>query len=56
VATGETLPEIQDRVLGVGVNDASLYTAVPRYVTFNIRGGISFGERRHQLIGFSECW
>ena len=49
-ATGETLPEIQDRVLGVGVNDASLYTAVPGYVTFNIRGGISFGERRHQLI------
>lgn len=50
-ATGETLAEIQDRVLGVGVNDAPLYTAVPGYVTFNVRGGISFGERRHhQLI------
>jgi hemoglobin/transferrin/lactoferrin receptor protein len=50
-ATGETLAEIQDRVLGVGVNEAPLYTAVPGYVTFNLRGGITFGEaRRHQLM------
>jgi len=50
LATGETLSEIQDRVLGVGVDDAPLYTAVAGYATFNIRGAVYFGERRHELM------
>jgi hemoglobin/transferrin/lactoferrin receptor protein len=52
IATGETLAQIQNRVLGVGVNSAPLYTAVPGYTTFNIRGGFRFGERHEVLIDF----
>ncbi|HSB08519.1 MAG TPA: TonB-dependent receptor [Blastocatellia bacterium] len=52
IATGETLAQIQNRVLGVGVNSAPLYTAVPGFITFNIRGGLRFGERHEVLIDF----
>ncbi len=52
VATGEMLAQVQDRVLGVGVDSAPLYTAVPGYVTFNVRGGFRFGERHEVLIDF----
>lgn len=48
LATGETLNQIRDRVLGPGVNSAPLYTTVPGYATFNIRGGIYFGEKIKQ--------
>ena len=48
LATGETLSQIRNRVLGVGVSSAPLYTAVPGYATFNIRGGIYFGEKIKQ--------
>ncbi|MFY9607459.1 MAG: TonB-dependent receptor [Blastocatellia bacterium] len=51
-ATGETLAEIQDRVLGVGVSSAPLYTAVPGYVIFSVRGGIRIGERHEVLLDF----
>ncbi|MEK6302339.1 MAG: TonB-dependent receptor [Acidobacteriota bacterium] len=51
-ATGETLAQIQNRVLGVGVNSAPLYTAVPGYVTFSVRGGMRFGERHEVLLDF----
>jgi len=39
-------------VLGVGVSSAPLYTAIPGYVTFNIRGGFRLGERHEVLIDF----
>jgi outer membrane receptor protein involved in Fe transport len=41
--TGETLSEVQTRVLGPGLAPNSLYTAVPGYAVFGIRGGIRFG-------------
>jgi hemoglobin/transferrin/lactoferrin receptor protein len=47
-ATGETLAQIQDRVLGVGVASAPLYTEVAAFFTAGFRGGIQLG--RHQLI------
>ena len=50
LATGETLDQIRDRVLGPGVNSAPLYTAVPGYATFNLRGGIYFGEEIKQEL------
>jgi len=47
-ATGETIAQIQDRVLGVGVNSGVLFSAVPSYVTGGVRAGIKFGA--HQLL------
>jgi hemoglobin/transferrin/lactoferrin receptor protein len=38
--TGETLAQVQNRVLGAGVNSSSLFTSVPGYATFGIRAGI----------------
>ncbi|MCI0347902.1 MAG: TonB-dependent receptor [Acidobacteriales bacterium] len=49
LATGETLAQIQNRVLGPGVNSSPLFTAVPGYVTVNLRGGMRLGER-HRII------
>ena len=49
LVTGETLARIQDRVLGLGIDAAPLFTAVPGYVTFNIRGGTRFGTR-HEVV------
>ncbi len=46
--TGETLAEIQNRVLGAGVISAPLFTAVPGYVTAGIRGGVRAG--RHEVF------
>jgi hemoglobin/transferrin/lactoferrin receptor protein len=47
-ATNETIAQIQDRVLGVGVNSGVLFSAVPSYVTFGARAGLKFGA--HQII------
>jgi hemoglobin/transferrin/lactoferrin receptor protein len=47
-ATGETLAQIQDRVLGPGVTSGVLFAAVPSYVTFGVRAGMKVG--RHQLL------
>jgi hemoglobin/transferrin/lactoferrin receptor protein len=52
ITTGETLAQVQDRVLGVGVNSSSLFTAVPGYVTGGIRFGVKAG--RHQLTVHAE--
>jgi outer membrane receptor protein involved in Fe transport len=43
IETGETLAQIQDRVLGPGVNSAPLYTAVRGYFTFGVRFGLRTG-------------
>ncbi len=48
LATGETLAQIQDRVLGASGNAAPLFTAVPGYVVIGIRSGARIG--RHELL------
>jgi hemoglobin/transferrin/lactoferrin receptor protein len=48
VATGETLAQIQDRVLGPGVNSSSLFPELPGYAVFGVRGGIRLGP--HELL------
>jgi len=48
IATGETLAQVQDRVLGPGANASSLFPAIPGYQTFGVRGGMRVG--RHDLI------
>jgi hemoglobin/transferrin/lactoferrin receptor protein len=46
--TNETLAQVQDRVLGVGVAGAALFRAIPGFMTFNLRGGVRFNER-HEM-------
>jgi hemoglobin/transferrin/lactoferrin receptor protein len=41
--TGETLAQVQSRVLGPGLQSSSLYTEIPSYTVFGVRGGIRFG-------------
>jgi hemoglobin/transferrin/lactoferrin receptor protein len=48
LATGETVTQVQDRVLGVGVNSSSLFRELPGYAVFGVRAGIRFGA--HELI------
>jgi outer membrane receptor protein involved in Fe transport len=48
LATGETLAQIQDRVLGVGVPSAPFSREVGGFATLGLRGGARFG--RHELI------
>jgi hemoglobin/transferrin/lactoferrin receptor protein len=48
IATGETVAQIQNRVLGVGVNSAPLYTAVPGYTTFGVRAGLR--KAPHEVV------
>jgi hypothetical protein len=48
MATGETLAQIQDRVLGAGVDASPLFDQVPGYVTFGVRGAIKLG--RHEIL------
>jgi outer membrane receptor protein involved in Fe transport len=47
IATGETLSQVQDRVLGVGVNSSSLFPELPGYATVGIRWAARIG--RHAL-------
>jgi outer membrane receptor protein involved in Fe transport len=50
--TGETLAQVQNRVLGVGVNSAPLFRAVPGFAVIGVRGGIRFRERQEVLLDF----
>jgi outer membrane receptor protein involved in Fe transport len=47
LATGETLAQIQTRVLGTAAS-SSLYDAVAGYAVFGLRGGLRFA-RRHEV-------
>jgi len=46
--TGETVAQIQDRVLGAGVNSAPMLPEVTGFVTVGLRGGVRMG--RHEVI------
>ncbi|MFN0123814.1 MAG: TonB-dependent receptor domain-containing protein [Blastocatellia bacterium] len=45
IATGETLAQVQNRVLGAA-NGAPLFRYIPGFVTFGVRGGFRFNERQ----------
>jgi hemoglobin/transferrin/lactoferrin receptor protein len=42
--TGESILQVQNRILGIGVTSAPLYTRLPSYAIANLRGGFRFGE------------
>jgi len=44
IPTGETLLQVQDRVLGVGVNSSNLWSAVPAYQLYGVRFGVRIGQ------------
>jgi len=52
IATGETLTQIQDRVLGVGVNSAPLWTSVPAWQMVGIRLGYTFLKHHTIFVDF----
>ncbi len=43
--TGETLLQVQNRVLGIGVDSAPLFTYLPGFALFNLRGGFKINEK-----------
>ncbi len=51
LATGETLAEIQTRVLGAATQ-APLYDHIPGYLTLNLRGGVQLAERQSIVAEF----
>ncbi|MFQ5816778.1 MAG: TonB-dependent receptor domain-containing protein [Terriglobia bacterium] len=48
--TGETLAEVQDRVLGPGVLAAPLFTKTAGFASFNLRGGYQVSEQTNLLF------
>ena len=54
--TGETLLQVQNRVLGVGVNSSQLFSSLPAYALFNLRGGFRFGERSQIFLSFENIF
>ena len=54
--TNETLAQVQDRVLGVGVNSAPLFRAIPGYATINFRGGFHLSEKQELLFDFENLF
>jgi hemoglobin/transferrin/lactoferrin receptor protein len=52
VPTGETLTQVQNRVLGAEAF-APMFTAIPGYAVFGLRGGVRVGERQDLLVDWS---
>ncbi len=52
LATGETLAQVQARVLGPSGASSSLFTAVPSYAVFGVRGAARFAMRHEVLVDF----
>lgn len=47
--TNETLAQVQNRVLG-SANSAPLYTYIPGFATFGVRGGFRVGEQHNVIV------
>ncbi|MBA3631692.1 MAG: TonB-dependent receptor [Acidobacteria bacterium] len=56
LATSETLPQVQNRVLGVGVNSAPLFNYLPSYALFNLRGGFTVNEKSKVFVAFQNIF
>ena len=49
--TGETLQQVQDRVLGVGIRSKALQTRLAGYVLINVRGAYYFSDNQEVAVG-----
>jgi len=67
VATGETLAQVQNRLLPIGAtingvrvvnNDTAvpLFTSLPSYAIFNLRGGFNFSEKSQVFVAFENIF
>jgi outer membrane receptor protein involved in Fe transport len=67
IATGETLAQVQNRLLSIGatVNDVfvanndtavPLFTSLPSYAIFNLRGGFNFNEKSQLFVAFENIF
>lgn len=56
LSTGETIAQVQNRVLGIGVNSAPLFRYLPGYGLVNFRGGIRFGEKSSMFWAFENVF
>jgi outer membrane receptor protein involved in Fe transport len=48
-ATGETLPQVQNRVLGAAPS-APMFMAIPGYAVFGVRGGFPVGSKSDVMV------
>ncbi|MBL8213169.1 MAG: TonB-dependent receptor [Bryobacterales bacterium] len=55
LATGETLEQVQNRVLGTAAS-APLYSAIPGYGLFGLRAGVPLGARGDVFVDFSNAF
>ncbi len=56
LATGETILQVQNRILGVGVDSAPLFTYLPSFALANIRGGFRFNEKSQIFFAFENIF
>ncbi len=54
--TGESILDVQNRVLGIGVNSAPLFTSLPSYGIANLRGAFRFGEKQQIFWAFENIF
>jgi len=52
IATGETLTQVQNRVLG-SATSAPLFSAIPGYGLVGLRGGFQLSERHEITLDFA---
>ncbi len=56
IATGENITQVLTRVLGSGFQSSNLFTSLPGYGLFNLRGGFRFGERSQIFWAFENIF
>jgi hemoglobin/transferrin/lactoferrin receptor protein len=55
-STGETLLQVQDRVLGVGVTSAPLFRYLPGYGLINLRGSFTVSKKASVFVAFENIF
>jgi hemoglobin/transferrin/lactoferrin receptor protein len=56
LSTGETLTQVQNRVLGFGVNSAPMFTYLPGYGLVNARGSFTISKKASVFVAFENIF